>query len=249
MGRYLPDRSSGVFWHLLLPETFSGLGLWIEDDIPNLLLRLPAISRQLLIDSVSGTLEESNRKVWKSLTSNCTFRGYEELKEFDQLDNALDCLIENMSSGEFGPPLRKYKWSEVIQEVDPKRELSSIMQVHRARQMTFMTIDDIREAIKRPFLFKAQLGGEAVEKEFNTIPLKRRFSRIWEKVFKGDPVLDEETLRKAIAMHSNTFFIKLSETVDEMSVQGGFQPVNIVDEMTIGLPNLTFKESEIGSLY
>jgi hypothetical protein len=79
MGPLMPDLTSGVYWHLLLPEVFGGVGLWLDHDIQDLARRLPAPSRSLLqavaLEPTSSRTQEL-LALFKGFTSNKSYRGY-----------------------------------------------------------------------------------------------------------------------------------------------------------------------------
>jgi hypothetical protein len=240
MGPFLPDISSGVYWHLLLPESLGGLGLWLEEDIPNLTRLLPAPSKKLLQEVFEDNVSKDLIALFRGFTSNKSYRGY-LLSETD-VSLAQEILIPeaitNLGESKTLPELVKQFHLE---------EKAAGSQYKILLRKDWLTEDSIKDAILRPLLFKEMLSGEAKESAFNTETFKRRYTKLWDLTYSGSIVIDEEVTKKALRFKERQRFYYCGEKL-EIPIRGQIRNVNLLEELTFGLPDLSVRWTEVGIL-
>jgi hypothetical protein len=238
MGNLLPDRSSGVYWHLLLPEILGGLGLWLEEDIPDLTINLPEPTKLLLEEL--DTISAEKLTLFRGFTSNVSYRGYSLLES--DLELAKEFLIPMVISG-----LGESKTlPELVQQFNLKDEAAG-SQIKSLRFHDWLSEDDISDMILRPLLYKELLSGEAKALAYNTESFKRRYHKLWDLAFRGNLTISEDTVRKALAFKKRQLFYYIGEKF-EIPIRGKLLSVNLIEEATIGLPNLKVQWTRVGRL-
>jgi hypothetical protein len=239
MGPLMPPISSGVYWHLLLPESLGGLGLWLDSDIPDLVQKLPSPSKSLVVDVSTDTIRKDIITLFKGFTSNVSYRGYELLETDVSL--AKEFLIPEAIQG---LPSKGFK--DLVSEFKLQDEPAG-SQFKILRKKDWLTEDDVKDAILRPLLFKEILSREAKPSAFNTESFKHRYSRLWDIVFDGHPTISEEAIRKALWFREPMIFYYCGEKLD-IPIRGSIRSVNLIEELTFGLPDLKVRWTKIGNL-
>jgi len=244
MGPLLPDRTSGVYWHLLLPENLGGLGLWLETDIPDFITKLPDPSKRLIWETANGTVTDTLADTMKKFTTNSSYRGYTLLeKEVDLYTAMLFDIV--------GPVIRRLPMEEAVAEVAKSNpgilELSAKQQLSRLRGAKWLTWSEVEDQLARPFLFKEILSGEAKVAAFNTVTFKHRYSKLWDLCFNGHHSITEEDIRKAFSSVKKELFYDLSKTMTVYR-QGRDRQENLIETNTFGLPDLKIRWTKIGEL-
>jgi hypothetical protein len=244
MGALLPDRSSGVYWHLLLPKNLGGLGLWMDQDVPDLCIHLPDPTKSDLLDYLSGTLSRERERLLRGFTSNVSYRGYELdesevglVKEFIIPD--LQGIYQEMSLGR--------PWEDWVVERGLSN-LSAKQQQNRLRGFKLYTLEEIEDQVLRPFLFKQILSGQAKTSAFNTETFKRRYAKYWEISFRGHTTLSEEQMIKILKKEPERPLLYDCSMKFPTVIRGVETECSFLEEMTIGLPNLRIKNLNIGTL-
>jgi len=239
MGPLLPDRSSGVFWHLLLPSNLGGLGLYIEEDFPDLCIRLPDPTKSFLLDYVSNSLSEETYNLFKGFTNNTSYRGYNLpegdvalAREFINLR-----LLPNLGSLSFKEGIAKLS----LEDRSAKRQVGALQRAY------LFSAGEIEDRILRPFLFKEILSKQAKVHAFSTESFKRRYAKLWDITFKGHPTISSETLKEAISKRVYSPLYDLSFRF-EMEIRGRTMNVNLLEEALIGLPDLRVLWTSVGTL-
>jgi hypothetical protein len=240
MGPLLPDRSSGVYWHLLLPEYFGGLGLWIEEDIPFLPTRLPPPSRWAITQILNGTMSPENLALIKGFTTNQSYRGY-ELKE-SEISLAREFIIQSLFTSTPSGTL-----AEVIAKENIPTDISLKQQLSRLKKSKWFTAEELEDQVLRPFLFKEILSKEVKVSAFNTETFKGRYRRLWDLTFHGDQTISEETIKEVFRFKQKFLFYNTSELV-EIPYRGTMLMLDLVEEATLGLPNLNIRWTKVGLL-
>lgn len=240
MGPLLPPNTSGVYWHLLLPDSIGGLGLWLEEDIPILTNKLPDPTKSYLIDLVAGRASDQDTTYFKGFTHNVSYRGYELLES--EISLVREFLITELIAMMPGYPMHE---ARIMAGISDNLSLKQVK--NRLKGLTWLTEEEVYDSLLRPFLFKQILSGEAKVSAFNTESFKSRYSKLWDIYFKGSPVLDEETLRKAMKLSKTTLFYNFSEKM-ATPIRGEILDVNLIEEMTLGLPDLQIRWTDIGTL-
>jgi len=244
MGSLLPDRTSGVYWHLLLPEKLGGLGLWVESDFVDLSIRLPDISKRAILEILKPPLERDKgflRSV-KSFTSNSTFRAY-ILKE-DEKSALEKSLYETINSSWYP----KYSFKDAILEtkLDPKD--SAALNAMRLNRMGFRLESELLEEILRPLLFKEILSGEVKSTAYNTVPFKRRYAKLWDAYYNGINTISAENVKEAVYQRYNDLFYDIRQTAPLFYRGRPIHNVPHFKRVTYGMPDLTIDYKLIGEI-
>jgi hypothetical protein len=241
MGSLLPDSSSGVFWHLLLPEDLGGLGLWLPEEIPDIAARIPDPTKSFLVDLLEGNADEETKRLFRGLTSNISYRGFTLLES--EVSLVRELLMTEIFGYSTGLPLEEARKAAGIADG------LSLKQVrNRLRGSDWLTKKEGEDHLLRIFLFKEILSGEAKVSAFNTESFKRRYSKLWGICFKGHTELSADDLKRAMDIKDDPeLFYDFSEKT-ALPIRGEIQMVNLIDEMTIGLPNLKLKVCDMGVL-
>jgi hypothetical protein len=237
MGRFLPVKSSGVYWHLLLPGSLGGLGLWLEDDIVELQYKLPAVTKSLIEEITNCTISASFLDAVRGLTSNSSFRGY------DIDTNIRGKLIEQLREilwAEHAP----MEWREVRLLAD--NPYASAREV--ARDLVSKHIlpqDEIEDRVLRPFLFNEILSKKARSNPYNTEDLKKRYARIWDSFYDGETNLSEESLRKILVKGYPLPWYDLSHRFLAPDPVFGSSKKNLIELITTGMPVLSIEWNRV----
>jgi len=240
MGSLLPERSSGVYWHLLLPEYLGGLGLWVDGDEVDLAYRLPDPSKGLIKDILSESISPEKLGLFKGFTSNMSYRGYQLVE--DEVNLVKDLLKEMIL-----PSLTAMKWSEAKKLIPGYQDMSAKDLAIRLNRRKILMLSEIEDHILRAFLFKEILSEEVKTAPYNTERLKRRYARLWDIVFDGHTAVTADEVREVLSWRPAEPLYDVSET-NTYPIRGEIREVTILDECLIGLPELTIKWSDIGEL-
>jgi len=236
MGSLLPDRTSGVYWQLILPEHLGGLNLWFEEDLPNLRLKLPAISKTLIIKISRGETPWEILDEFRALLSNKSYRGY--LLEGDTIGKVRDFLKTSLI-----PTLLKKEWWELKQEIDPQGKLPARIVAQRAFERGYVQELDLLDQVLRPFLFTEILQGKEKVCQYNTEPLKKRFAKLWDRVYCGEGnsiTLDDITAALSLKPNAPFYLTRYEESFLSDREHSFTGPL---DEAFFGSPDLRIKWS------
>jgi hypothetical protein len=245
MGSLLPDRSSGVYWHLLLPTNFGGLGLWMEGDLLDLSIRLPDPTKSFMVDLLNGTLSSEKERLFRGFTSNTSYRGYQMLEhevsivKNEVVPGLLD-YIQMMG--------QSYTFEEACLLKNISDDMSAKQKQSRLRGFSVFSRDEVEDIILRPFLFKQILSGETKVNVFNTENFKKRYAKLWEISYNGSVCITAETVRKALEYPAAMpMLFDLSEKM-EVPIAGVMTECTILEEAQLGLPDLKIKNFSVGTL-
>jgi len=239
MGPLLPDRSSGVFWHLLLPEKLGGLGLWMDEDLEDLPFKLPDPTKSYIRNLLDGKATTEQTNLIRGFTSNSSYRGYQLLET--EVSLVEEYLIQELFFTLEAKPL------EVIIEDKPYKDLSLKQQLSRLRGEGWMTKEQVRDSVLRPFLFKEILSREVKVSAFNTESFKKRYSKFWDIAFSGHCTVSVDELKRSFLIRDEELLYSVSGTLS-IPVRGRIRECTIIDECTIGLPNLKIQWIQVGEL-
>jgi hypothetical protein len=241
MGSLLPDSTSGVYWHLLLPEHLGGLGLYIDADIPDLLYRIPGPTKSLIKDYPAFKVEPDAEilRMFVGFTSNISYRGYSLLE--DDLELIKTVLLPELKMSD------SFTMDEALLRENLSEDLSTKSKISRLRGRGYLTAWELDDRVTRPFLFKQILSKEAKVSAFNTESFKRRYQKLWDITFRGSPSITERELRYAISnpVRDESVYY-LPET--DIFVNGQIKKGTILEELTAGLPNFGLRWSLFGEL-
>jgi len=246
MGYLVPEKTSGVFWHLLLPPQYGGMDLWLKEDIPTLCHKLPAPTRSLIQRIVSGEsgsdLEESKKR-FSSFLSNSSYRGY---RLADTSMSVLSDLIDQMIL----PSLSRVLWRDAIKRIPHYEEKSAGELASLLKRQGLLRRDELEDMVKRPILFNEILSCKATKSPYNTLSLKKRYASLWDLEYRGDTIITEETLSQGIRQRWGGDLFDLEATRTELPQIGKMEAgsYNIVEEATFGMPNLRIDKSRLGTV-
>jgi hypothetical protein len=240
MGSLLPDRSSGVYWHLLLPEVFGGLGLWLEEDIPDLAIRLPSPSKRLIVDIPAGKLSSQELTNIRGFTANASYRGYELVESEVSLvrEFIIQDLYQILQSGTAADICAI---EEIPTDISLKQKLS------RLKKKGWLTAEELEDQLLRPFLFKEIFSQEAKVMAFNTETFKRRYAKLWDIYFDGHSTVSEVAVKAALTFKTPWLLYHRGEKFP-IPVRGELLQLDLVEEATVGLPDLKIRWSQVGML-
>ncbi|APG77022.1 RNA-dependent RNA polymerase [Beihai barnacle virus 10] len=238
MSSLLPDRSSGVYWHLLLPEHLGGLGLGTERDFEDLIVRLPSPSRTLLKSIEDGNPNMGHIRLFSGFTSNTTYRGY-KIPETEKEIAALffQGILEEEKSDKFENLVKLYRYEDLIPNTA----------IRLLRTQGWVRKDYLEDKILRPFLFKEILTGRAKVKAFNTEHLKSRYARLWDLTYRGEETISPQTLQVCFKPPAYHLYYKMGEKL-ELPFRGRVLKVNLLEEGLLGMPDLSIPWEVIGDI-
>jgi len=104
MGSLLPDRSSGVYWQLMLPSYWGGLNLYTDDEVEQLYKKLPSLTLSIMEGYATGEDSSTSgvRELRKFLT-NYSYRGFRlNETEVDAMTSHIECVIKLAPFNEVG---------------------------------------------------------------------------------------------------------------------------------------------------
>jgi len=242
MGPFMPPRTSGVFWHLMLPKGFGGLGLGLFEEADIILNRIPAPSREFVCEVLRGTATEEKKSLFDGFTKNMTYRGYELEKSELQ-------LAEEMVINFILPMLERKEFKELYVSKISSCTISEILYKRDLRKQGYLTRDEILDKILRGFLFRDLIAGKLKPKVFRTESLIRRYAKLWDRAWDSSyPPLEVEELTKNWLIRDQPDWFNVADTAMSIEVEGTFREVTLVEEATIGLPVLSIKWEELGYL-
>jgi hypothetical protein len=241
MGSLMPSRSSGVYWHLLLPQCLGGLGMATIQDYPDLVAKLPAPSKTALKEYVQGTLSTEDAKRFRGFTSNISYRGY-ALNEGSLLYRAKE-LIVPMALG-FA---EKISLDEACKKLGLEEDLTLKQKFTRLRSKNFLRGHDVEDIIMRPYLFSELLGGKEKPTVFNTESFIRRYQKLWDLTYRGDVSITTDDILKAF--EKDKALPELYHFPEEdIFVRGEVKTGTVLEEVMTGLPTLSISWKKVGEL-
>jgi hypothetical protein len=238
MGPLMPDTSSGVYWHLLLPEFLGGLGFNQPTDLEDLAAKLPAPTRALIKDLANGVIVENQLELFQGFTRNKSYRGY-EMSESD-VALAKQCLAEVL----FSVPSKTFK--ECLKDLNIE-ESSVQIQLKELAKSSWRTREYLEDKVTRPFLFKEILSGQAKSCAFNTVSFKDRYAKLWDLTYSGECSITPEELNLAFKARPQFNVYNTSEKL-AAPFRGKMVEVNIIDEVSLGLPEFAIAAKFVSML-
>jgi len=233
MGSLLPDRTSGIYWQLLLPSYWGGLDLYIPDEVGRLYKEVPELTKSIMesyLQDESKAHEEV--KLLRKFLTNYSYRGFVlDENEVQAMTSHLEMIIGN---------LPRSTWWEIKREFDPEGLLSAKDVVDRAYRDGWKGESDIIDVLLRPILFKEILLGKERPKPYNTVRLKRRYATLWDRLYKGDSTLSAEDFRKAVLGRPQDPFYKVDYPKEiHFASDRGYIYTSVLDDALHGMPKLS----------
>jgi hypothetical protein len=233
MGSLLPDRSSAVYWQLMLPVQWGGLDLYLPDEVEALYNLVPTLTKGIMervqMDEPEGF---EHLKLLRKFLSNYSYRGY-RLSETDV--GLMNDHVEQVVRTSFP----RATWREIKSEFDPKGIHSAKTIADSAWQQGWKGEEDIIDELMRPILFKEILLGVERASAFNTEPLKRRYAKLWDTVYRGPDTLSLVDFKKLVPTRPPAFFYKVGYPEEfQFASDRGYIYKSALDDALHGMPIL-----------
>jgi hypothetical protein len=236
MGSLLPDRSSKVYWQLMLPIWWGGLDLYLPDEVEDLYNNVPTLTKgiieNVLLDDPQG---HEDAKLLRKFLSNYSYRGY-RLSETDV--GLMNEHLEEVVKIHFP----RQTWREIKAEFDPEGKHSAKTIADLAWADGWKGESDIIDELMRPILFKEILLGKEKPQAYNTERLKRRYSKLWDIAFRGPDSLTIEAFKNALSQRPPAFFYKVGYPEEiHFASDRGYIYKSALDDALHGMPVLHLK--------
>nr|WPV71139.1 MAG: RNA-dependent RNA polymerase [Ips narna-like virus 1] len=222
MNALLPPRTSGVYWHLLLPASLGGMGLATEVDYVDLVERLPDPTKVVIrriVDDPSYRGEDL--EMMRSFLTPASFRGF----EIDNDRNIAKRLLREMMEQCPGKTLEALIEELNISTTDPIKQIRLLKAAGWYREDYFL------ERLTRPFLFNDILCGKQKVKPFLENNLKKRYAKFWSRYYCGTANICVDDIRQAFKWKREYLFYS-----------GGY----LIDDALYGMPTLSLEWGEFG---
>jgi len=233
MGSLLPDRSSGVYWQLMLPNHWGGLDLYLADEVDEIYGKIPTLTKGIM-ESVAKDEMESHRrqKLLRKLLTNYSYRGY-RLAESDvaMMNSHLEEVIQ--------PHFPRLTWKEIVRTYDPEGKESAKTIADIAWGDGWKGEEDIIDELMRPVLFKEILLGKEKPSAYNTEKLKRRYAKLWDLLYTGPDSLSLEQFREWVPKRPPAPFFKVGYPEEiHFESDRGYIYKSALDDALHGMPIL-----------
>jgi len=259
MGELLPRKASNprLFNHILLPRKVGGYGLGFPEEYLSALLGSPEPTQYVLSLMLLGVPVPEDLKILRSLNTNVSTRGVEEIQEFEQ-DYIIDMLNKYPAS------VNAITWKELKQKF-PSPNDNAKETVAIAADAGWLSPEDFAKRCTRGLLFQKLIMGESKLKVFNTRRLVDQYKHVWGRLEDRHPIMDGRLLpddlnsamiAKAIEQSSAMWFFDINQidivdvgycdpdfSDDETWVQ---KDVSFIQNHTEGYPNLIVGKKFVG---
>jgi len=241
MGNLLPDRSSGLYWVLQLPQELGGLGTFLNEEIETILSRLPPPHRTLLRKMADNEAKDDVVAAFRGLCKNTSVRGY-TIPETDA-DLIKEC-VRNALSWITPMELRDAcNLHGIDGNLNFKKKESLLV------QKGIYTLEAIVDRVTRPVLFQDIIEKKAITRTFRTEPFKKRYAILWDLVEPEEVVLVKKDFWAAKGWGGRAPVYRVADTKMEIPVFGKIREVDILEEVTLGLPDLRIRWTELCAKY
>jgi len=233
MGSLMPDRTSGVYWQLMLPTWWGGLDLYFPDEIEDLYSRLPELTKLFMKDTLEGN--KVAREEWKAIRkflSNYSYRGYKlNESEVSAMNSHLEEVVHRLPSK---------SWKEIKAEFDPEGQKSAKDLADIAYREGWHNEEDIIDELLRPILFKEILLGKERLSPYNTARLKNRYAALWDIYYRGPSGLTFDEFKKVFKTRPEGLSYKVGypEEIHFLSDRG-YLYKSVLDDALHGMPVLS----------
>jgi hypothetical protein len=233
MGSLLPDRTSGVYWQLMLPIQWGGLDLYLPEELEELYVKIPTLTKGIMESVVRDEPEAyRHQKLLRKLLTNYSYRGYRlNESEMAAMQSHLEEVIPSMS------PCKT--WKQIKQEFDPEWKESAKSVADLAWADGWKGEEDIYDELMRPLLFKEILLGIERPAAFNTERLKTRYRKLWDLVYSGEDSLSLAEFKEIVPTRPNAPFYKVGYPEEFQFVSDrGYIYKSTLDDALHGMPVL-----------
>jgi len=233
MGSLLPDRSSGVYWQLMLPTWWGGLDLYLPSEIEDIYRRLPELTKSIMASYLHNEPSAyGDSKYLRKFLTNYSYRGYVlNVSEVGAMTSHLEMIMGNLPS---------MQWWEIKKEFDPEGKHSAKDLSDIAYREGWHAEEDILDELLRPILFKEILLGKEKPAPYNTTRLKTRYAKLWDLVYKGPANITPEEFGRVLKMRPQGAFYKVGypEEIHFVSDRG-YVYKSVLDDALHGMPILS----------
>jgi len=233
MGSLLPDRSSGVYWQLMLPTQWGGLDLYFPDEVDEIYRKLPQLTLSIMEDYFRHLpLADEEVKHLRKFLTNYSYRGFRlNESEVAAMTSHIEYIIKDLLT---------MLWWEFKKPFDPSGVKSVKGLSDIAYREGWHAEADILDELLRPILFKEILLGKERPAPYNTMRLKNRYSKLWDLFFRGPSGLTLEEFRQVFKMRPQGAFYKTGypEEIWFMSDRGYIYK-SVLDDALHGMPVLS----------
>jgi len=256
MGSFLPnERTHPKLYALIhLPNLLGGYGLGFPEELRENILKSPAPIHWVVNRMLSGEFQKSDLRIFRSLNSNTSARGVEEilrLKEviIDQLDDYPD-MVGGINIHALRQKFPGFNDRHVLSLAD---------------RAGFLSFEEFASRAIRGNLFQDLLMGVKKPKVFNTKPIVATFSNIWGNVEKRGwdihdsdlySVVPESELKRVMNKNERLWFFDTNQEtmmdigpwceVGDPDEEFDFVECLYKDIYTKGFPNLRIGKGFLG---
>nr|QIP68013.1 MAG: RNA-dependent RNA polymerase [Bremia lactucae associated narnavirus 2] len=204
MKGYLPAIGTSLFSQICLPTELGGLDIYIEGELPMVILSSPLPTLKLVCDLVNGQADPVKLAKLKRFPSNNVSRGTTLHKAVMDLTEALlfDYCLKSVE---------ELKEEMGILDTVSNREVFS-----KAKSIGYVSIEEAVDMASRSLIFSQLLTKESTSSSFNTTPWKKRYYDLWSEIY------SEEDCNKNYP--SNTLSV-----IEETKFYKNFFPVRLIN--------------------
>jgi hypothetical protein len=232
MGSLLPDRSSGIYWQLMLPNYWGGLNLYMPDEVETIYFKTPLLTLSLMENFIRDEPSaHDDIKLLRKFLTNYSYRGYRlDESEVAAMTSHLEICIQT---------LPKLSWGQLVKEKDPEGKLSAVDLADTVYKEGWRMEQQIIDELLRPILFKEILLGKQRLKPYNTVNLKRRYASLWNSIYRGYGGITLEEFSRCIKTRPLGAFYKTSYPEEFwFPSDRGYLYKSILDDALNGMPRL-----------
>nr|QED21525.1 hypothetical protein 2 [Moriarty virus] len=146
MGSLLPDRSSGIYWQLLLPTFWGGLDLWTDQDLLDMYKKVPEPSKTTMESYISKCpVDSKDIEYLRKFLTNYSYRGFRlDEAEVQAMKSHLTVMMNYLPFD---------SWWNLRKQFDPEGTMSATSLTERLAAEGWREENAILDELLRPILF------------------------------------------------------------------------------------------------
>jgi hypothetical protein len=238
MNHFLPTKDKSLFYQLLLPQEFGGLDLYLEGELPGVILWSPLPTQQLIskiLDNIDSSEYRCQLIQLKSFTSNDVVRGTTIKKALT------DKVIKEVVG------LADYSVSELKNELFEGVPVGLRELFSTAKSKGFYTTEQFIELQLRGISFKEMLKNDPSTQAYNTTPWKIRYQSLWDEIIDKDYVFPTDYEEKVRSLKDpsrlvSARFVNINERIrrTHRDANGDFIMIDkAIGDMVFQIPLIT----------
>jgi hypothetical protein len=184
MRDYLPQIGTSLYYHLLLPEAYGGLDLYMKGEFEDAVTRCPLPTQQFIYKLVSGQADRKLVMRFKRFCSNDRMRGQTFASFFKMAVDEYD--FDELGPIVSLPALEPMTLWEARDNYEIRKDIPLREVVHLLNRKGVYYSDQIIEMALRPTLFNEMLAKTTTQAKWNTTPWKKRYAELWDDVYDSD---------------------------------------------------------------